>query len=92
MPKSYFCPYYLWEEPLCVYCEGGKLRFRDFAHRRDYVYTYCAAVKGFEACSVAGAITKSYERSESRAGKGEHKNALREGACHVEKEGGGAGG
>ena len=90
--RDFCCPYYLWEEPLCVYCEGGKLRFRDIAHRRDYVYRYCAAVKGFEACSVAAAITKSYERSEKCAREKERKRALRKRACEVAKESGGAGG
>lgn len=64
MPKDFCCPYYLWEEPLCIFCEGGKVRFRDFAHRRDYVYTYCAAAPGWEVCTVAAAVTKSYERSD----------------------------
>lgn len=92
MPKSYCCPYYLWEEPLCIYCEGGKLRFRDIAHRRDYVYTYCAAVPGFEACSVAATITKSFERSEKCAREKERKKAVRKRTDTLAKEGGGAGG
>jgi hypothetical protein len=64
----YTCPYYRREERLCMICEGGMVRFRDLDHRNDYVNAYCTANPGWQACSIAQAITKSYERKD-RNGK-----------------------
>lgn len=63
MPVGYCCPYYSWEDGLNVCCEGARLRFADAAERKAYICRYCAAVPGWEDCTIAQNITKRYERS-----------------------------
>ncbi|HWP80351.1 MAG TPA: hypothetical protein VN446_06870 [Candidatus Acidoferrum sp.] len=87
MALDYCCPYYLYEGPLCVFCEGGKMRFRDFPHRRDYIYAYCAAVPGWEGCTVAQGITKSYERSDAHAREKARKKRAGKRAREMAKKG-----
>lgn len=62
MPKAYVCPFWKWEDKLCVHCEGGKLHFPDVRMKKDYVCRYCAQLPGWEDCSVAGAWVDYYER------------------------------
>lgn len=62
MPITMQCPYFMWEEGLDLFCEGCKLRFRDKLERWDYVYSYCAALPGWEDCTVAKNLTRGSER------------------------------
>lgn len=66
MVEGKCCPYYLYEEPLFLLCEGGKVRFADFQHRRDYVYTYCSSANGCKKCTIFKAITKADKRIEKK--------------------------
>lgn len=62
MPKSWACPFWQWEEVLCLHCEGAKLTFKSREGWRTYIDRYCAHVPGWEECPIARALTKEYER------------------------------
>ena len=62
MPKTWSCPFWRREEPLRVYCEAGRIEFADAAARLDYIDRHCAAVPGWEDCSLAQNLCRHYER------------------------------
>ena len=58
------CPYYRWDEKTRIHCDGGIIKI---PHERDmiaYARRYCAAVPGWEDCTIAKAMNESYEREE----------------------------
>ena len=61
MPRTWTCPFFLWEQKLAIHCEGGQIRFVDHAERLGYITEYCASVKGWQNCSIAQQISKRYE-------------------------------
>ena len=61
MPKTWCCPFFLWEKGLTMHCESGALRFIDAVERKEYISRYCASVKGWEGCTLARQISKRYE-------------------------------
>ena len=64
MGKTFSCPFYQWEEPLGVHCEGGCVRFPDKKTRTEFLDQYCSANPAWEKCSIASALQKYYERME----------------------------
>lgn len=69
MPKTWACPFFSWEERLCVHCEGARVKFRDREARKEYIDRYCASVPGWINCSFADHLNNQYERSIHNAGK-----------------------
>lgn len=57
------CPYWRWRDKkkLTSTCEGGCLSFKDAAEQLEYFRKYCASLNGWEGCSLAGMLDKSYE-------------------------------
>ena len=60
--KKWACPFFKWDERLCVGCEGGKLRFADTEHALAYMDAHCANMPGWEQCSVAVSLLQYYDR------------------------------
>ena len=74
MPRTWACPYYIWEEGLVLHCQGATLRFKNKEERREFVYPYCAAVPGWEKCTIARQLQKRNERCASDGKKKCGKN------------------
>ena len=64
--KTWCCPFFKWDEKLCVHCEGGRAVFPDMGARADYINRYCADVLGWKKCSLAGLMAGYYERERER--------------------------
>ena len=64
--RTWSCPFFTWDERLCVHCEGGCVTFPDREAEQDYIRQYCASrdAVGWKACSVAGNLLKYYERTD----------------------------
>lgn len=63
-PKLFICPYYKWDERLCVHCEGGKISFPDTQSANAYKESFCASSGGWEKCTVSLNLTKYYDRTQ----------------------------
>lgn len=61
MPKTYFCPFWKWEESKNIHCEAGRLNFPDKKAKREYAVRYCACMNGWKTCSLAVSLQKYYE-------------------------------
>lgn len=57
------CPFFRWDKPRQVYCEGGAVSLPDAIAFRRFVNTYCASDKGWESCAIAMAMMEYYERT-----------------------------
>ena len=57
--KTWQCPFFRWDERLCVHCEGGKVEFPDMKVR-----DYCADNPGWKKCTIASFLERFYEREE----------------------------
>ena len=64
MGKTYCCPFYQWEEPRCVHCEGGVVRFPDKEARSSYIDKYCSANPQWQNCTIAAELQRYYERTD----------------------------
>ena len=53
--KTWACPFFRWDERLCVRCEGGCMNFPD----RE-----AANLQDWKSCTVAANLLKYYERTE----------------------------
>lgn len=62
--KTWACPFFRWDERMCVHCEGGKVDFPDMDTRGEYIDRYCASVPGWEKCTIASSLENFYERKE----------------------------
>lgn len=59
------CPYYTFDEKLCVHCEqGSRVKFKDAKTLRQYEKDYCASMDGYMRCSIAKALERQYEERE----------------------------
>ena len=67
MARTWFCPFWKWEDGLKVYCEGARMDFTDQDAREDYIGRYCANNPGWECCTVAKCLCRQYERREKNA-------------------------
>lgn len=69
MPYSnlyWSCPFYKWDERLCVHCEGGsKIVFHDQTSASLYFREYCTHTKDWTRCSIAQSIKRFYEGKEA---------------------------
>lgn len=59
--RTWVCPFYKWDERLCVHCEGGKIRFPDRISLNEFVRLYCGTAN-WKTCSVAENLLRYYER------------------------------
>lgn len=66
--KTWCCPFFKRDERLCVYCEGGQVRFYDLRCRNEYINRYCATVPGWKSCTIAGYLVHYYERKDAGHG------------------------
>lgn len=62
--KTWQCPFFRWDERLCVHCEGGKVEFPDMKVRDYYINRYCADNPGWKKCTIASFLERFYEREE----------------------------
>lgn len=62
--KTWACPFFHWDERLCVRCEGGCMSFPDRETLAEYADRYCANLQDWESCTVAANLLKYYERTE----------------------------
>lgn len=62
--KTFACPFFKWDEKLCVHCEGGKVSFRDRQEATEYIDSHCACEGGWQKCSLACSLTRYYERTD----------------------------
>lgn len=62
--KTFACPFFKWDERLCVHCEGGRVTFPDKAAAQEYIDRYCAAAQWWQACTVASTLLRYYERTD----------------------------
>ena len=69
--KTFVCPFFGWDERLCVHCEGGRLNFRDREAAVDYIDRHCACLGGWQECSLAAALLRQYEKEDKYHGKRE---------------------
>ncbi len=60
--KSWSCPFFKWDEPQAVRCEGGRLAFPDRQTTRDFTGRYCAGERGWKYCGIARVLELYYER------------------------------
>lgn len=70
--RTWVCPFYKWDERLCVHCEGGgRAAFPDRETAKDYADRYCGSLDGWEKCTLAAARVRYYERTDKEPpGKG----------------------
>ena len=62
--KTWACPFFHWDERLCVRCEGGCMSFQDREALAEYADRYCANLQDWKSCTVAANLLKYYERTE----------------------------
>ena len=62
--KTWACPFFHWDERLCVRCEGGCMSFPDREALAEYADRYCANLQDWKSCTVAANLLKYYERTE----------------------------
>ncbi len=62
MPKTYYCPFWKWDEKNTVYCEAGKVSLPDRQSSREFVGMYCACLTNWKSCTLAKALLLYYER------------------------------
>ena len=62
--KTWACPFFRWDERLCVRCEGGCMGFPDREARAESADRYCANLQDGKSCTVAANLLKYYERTE----------------------------
>lgn len=61
---SWQCPFFKWDEPCRIHCEGGRQVFPDRVTARRYAGRYCANMPGWKACSLADSLLDYYEGEE----------------------------
>lgn len=62
--KTFTCPFFRWDERMCVHCEGGQVSFPDKEAAQEYIDQYCASPDGWQTCSVASSLLRYYERTD----------------------------
>lgn len=62
--RTWACPFFTWDERLCIHCEGGRVCFRDKPEAAEYTARYCASPKGWKDCTLACSLLKYYDRTE----------------------------
>lgn len=66
--KTFTCPFFRWDERLCIHCEGGRIAYPDRKTAEEYINRYCGSVVHWKECSVASNLLRYYERTEREAG------------------------
>lgn len=65
MPRVYNCPFFRWEDGMKIHCESGTVRFPTIKCKLDYARRFCAAVPGWNGCTLAQYLKQYYETKES---------------------------
>lgn len=60
MPKTYFCPYYKYDEKRLLRCEAGHLDFYSAEQKSQYIEQYCANLSGYKYCTLASSLEHLY--------------------------------
>ena len=60
--RIWICPYYSWDKPQAIYCEGGVLRFHDGAQLQEYAGRFCGSYD-WHRCTVARSLEGYYDRA-----------------------------
>lgn len=68
MPRTYVCPFFMWERGKTLRCERCRMDFPDEAAKKEYADKYCAETQGWRACTVARALLRWYERTDTAPG------------------------
>ena len=63
--KTFACPFFKWDERLCVHCEGGRPSFPDRTAAQEYINQFCGDVTGWKNCSIARTLLRFYERTDT---------------------------
>jgi len=60
--KTWSCPYFIWDDKRMIKCEGGRLRFPDFATCSGFAENYCASLSGngWKNCCIARTVSLWY--------------------------------
>lgn len=64
--KTFVCPFFSWDERLCIHCEGGRIRFPDRQTAGEYIDQHCASVDGWRSCTVARMLETFYDGRNER--------------------------
>lgn len=64
MPRTYVCPFFMWERGKALRCERCRMDFPDDDAKREYILRYCASLEGWKNCSIAKALLTFYERTD----------------------------
>lgn len=63
--RTWACPFFKWDERLCVHCEnGGRISLPDRQAAKEYMDRYCASATGWKDCSFASSLLRYYERTD----------------------------
>lgn len=63
--KTFACPFFKWDERLCVHCEGGRPTFPDRAAAQEFIDKHCGDINGWRTCSIAAVLLRYYERTDT---------------------------
>ena len=61
--RAWACPFFTWDERLCIHCEGGVVKFKDREAIVGYIDQHCACGVGWKECSIAIYLNSYYERT-----------------------------
>ena len=67
--RVWACPFFKWDGPRRVRCEGGGVTLCDEAMFKRYAEGFCANVDGWEKCCMARELVRRYEKGESGHGE-----------------------
>ena len=62
--RTWTCPFFKWDGINFISCEGGRVSFPDRTTAEYYMEAYCAALPGWQECTVAAALYAYYEQQE----------------------------
>lgn len=63
--KTFICPFYVADGKTSLTCTCAVLRFHDRQSAREYADAYCAALHGWENCTVAQAEVEYFKRRDA---------------------------
>ncbi len=63
--RSWACPFFRWDGPGKVRCEGGCVTFGDRGTFERYTGNFCASASGWSGCTLARTMTEEYEKGVS---------------------------
>lgn len=64
--RLWACPFFRWDKPGQVRCEGGAIRIPDRDCMSAYLDAYCDHVDGWRRCTIAQAMEAYYDYTEAK--------------------------